>query len=277
MKTKAAAIVTIKDAPRIGRLAIATWLEQLAKFLRQHRREIGPRFTARYLYTALVCLAAASASAQATKLVGDLGAAVPRNTRSYWVNLTNNTPQRAVPTNLMYSAAVFYGFKGASPTFAPTNNTATAYIGFAGPRLTNGLPETLYASGAVSNSASGPVNGFYSWNPVGGYYTNGGGTLILFNESARSGTTNGWTFENDNSSNYRLFGTIRSATPFDPYYAVESDYGTPPTVTPAPLFTQSLSAGSQLVHEAPTGAKYDLSAVFFLGTTGDKILVQYDQ
>jgi hypothetical protein len=53
MKTKSAAIVTIKDAPKMskrGRKAIAAWLRRQAVFLEQYGTKLSPRFTARYLY-----------------------------------------------------------------------------------------------------------------------------------------------------------------------------------------------------------------------------------
>lgn len=54
MKTKSAAIITIKDAPRMstkGKRAIAKWMKRQADFLLQNNKQLSPRFTARYLYT----------------------------------------------------------------------------------------------------------------------------------------------------------------------------------------------------------------------------------
>jgi hypothetical protein len=50
---KSAAIVTIKDAPKMtkrGRKNIAAWLRRQAAFLEQHGNEFAGRFTARYIY-----------------------------------------------------------------------------------------------------------------------------------------------------------------------------------------------------------------------------------
>lgn len=58
MKTRTAAIVTIKDAPRMtrkGRNHVANWLEEQAAFLRGNAAQLSRRFQARYLY-ALVAL-----------------------------------------------------------------------------------------------------------------------------------------------------------------------------------------------------------------------------
>lgn len=65
-KEKSAAIVTIKDAPKMskrGRNAIANWLERQARFLRSDGKMFSNRFTARYIYSILiaVCLIAAPA------------------------------------------------------------------------------------------------------------------------------------------------------------------------------------------------------------------------
>lgn len=52
-KEKSAAIVTVKDAPKMtkrGRKAIAKWLREQADFLEQYGNEFAGRFTARYLY-----------------------------------------------------------------------------------------------------------------------------------------------------------------------------------------------------------------------------------
>lgn len=53
MKEKSAAIVTIKDAPKMsrrGRKAIADWLRRQANFLETNADQLSNRFTARYLY-----------------------------------------------------------------------------------------------------------------------------------------------------------------------------------------------------------------------------------
>jgi hypothetical protein len=53
-KDKAAAIVTIKDAPSMtakGRKRIATWLRKQADFLEAEAKNLSPRFRARYLYS----------------------------------------------------------------------------------------------------------------------------------------------------------------------------------------------------------------------------------
>jgi hypothetical protein len=53
MKSKSAAIVTIKDASKMsasGRKAVAAWLRRQASFLLSHSKQLSPRFTARYLY-----------------------------------------------------------------------------------------------------------------------------------------------------------------------------------------------------------------------------------
>lgn len=52
-KQKSAAILTIKDAPKMtvkGRREIAAWLRRQAQFLEGHGPELANRFTARYLY-----------------------------------------------------------------------------------------------------------------------------------------------------------------------------------------------------------------------------------
>jgi len=58
-KPKSAAILTIKDAPRMttrGRNRIATWLERQAGFLRRNAKQLSPRYTARYLYATLLAV-----------------------------------------------------------------------------------------------------------------------------------------------------------------------------------------------------------------------------
>lgn len=53
MKEKSAAIVTIKDAPKMtkrGRKNIAAWLRRQAGFLEKHSDQLSHRFTARYIY-----------------------------------------------------------------------------------------------------------------------------------------------------------------------------------------------------------------------------------
>ena len=50
---QSAAIVTIKDAPKMskrGRRDVARWLRRQADFLEQHTDQFATRFTARYLY-----------------------------------------------------------------------------------------------------------------------------------------------------------------------------------------------------------------------------------
>lgn len=53
MKDKAAAIITVKDAPAMtkrGRKQIAQWLRRQATFVERYGSELSTRFTARYLY-----------------------------------------------------------------------------------------------------------------------------------------------------------------------------------------------------------------------------------
>ncbi len=53
MKEKSAAILTVKDAPKMtrrGRKNIAEWLRRQAAFLEHNGDELSNRFTARYLY-----------------------------------------------------------------------------------------------------------------------------------------------------------------------------------------------------------------------------------
>lgn len=53
MKTKSAAILTLKDAPLMnkrGRKNIAAWLRRQAGFLEKHADQLSNRFTARYIY-----------------------------------------------------------------------------------------------------------------------------------------------------------------------------------------------------------------------------------
>lgn len=53
MSVKSAAIVIVKDAPKMtkrGRKAIAAWLRRQASFLEKHGNDFSGRFTARYLY-----------------------------------------------------------------------------------------------------------------------------------------------------------------------------------------------------------------------------------
>lgn len=64
-KEKSAAILTIKDAPNMskrGRKSIADWLERQAGFLRRNGDQLSTRFTARYIYVAIIgaCLICAS-------------------------------------------------------------------------------------------------------------------------------------------------------------------------------------------------------------------------
>jgi hypothetical protein len=50
---KSAAVLTIFDAANFsdeGVKAICKWLDQQKKWLRKHRTELSPRFTARYRY-----------------------------------------------------------------------------------------------------------------------------------------------------------------------------------------------------------------------------------
>lgn len=52
-KEKSAAILTIKDAPRMtpkGRREVAAWLRMHANYLVKYGHEYSPRFTGRYLY-----------------------------------------------------------------------------------------------------------------------------------------------------------------------------------------------------------------------------------
>ena len=52
-RDKSAAILTIKRAPDMspsGRRAIAKWLKSCAALLLKEGKNLGPRFTARYLY-----------------------------------------------------------------------------------------------------------------------------------------------------------------------------------------------------------------------------------
>ena len=53
VKEKSAAIVTIKDAPKMnmkGRKRIAAWLRSRAVLLEKHGDLMASRFTARYIY-----------------------------------------------------------------------------------------------------------------------------------------------------------------------------------------------------------------------------------
>ena len=53
MKTKSAAILTIKDAATMtakGRRDIAKWLDKQKKFLLENYKELSPTFRARHLY-----------------------------------------------------------------------------------------------------------------------------------------------------------------------------------------------------------------------------------
>lgn len=57
MKNKSVAIITIKEAARMskhGRERIAAWLERQAENLRSSGTNLGKRFTARYIYVALI-------------------------------------------------------------------------------------------------------------------------------------------------------------------------------------------------------------------------------
>lgn len=70
MKTKSAAIVTIYDAPSMtkrGRNKIAEWLERQAGFLRANSKQLSKRFTARYLYSSVMIIAAIAASTTGCK------------------------------------------------------------------------------------------------------------------------------------------------------------------------------------------------------------------
>lgn len=44
-----------------------------------------------------------------------------------------------------------------------------------------------------------------------------------------------------------------------------------------PAFLDTVSAGGSLTLRAPVGSKYDLKDFYFLGTTGDKIAIGYEQ
>jgi len=60
MKTKSAAILTIHDAPSMskrGRTAIVKWLRRQADFLDKESVNLSHRFTARYLYGAMLIVA----------------------------------------------------------------------------------------------------------------------------------------------------------------------------------------------------------------------------
>ena len=62
---KSAAILTIKDAPKMtasGRRAVAQWLRKQAKFLEKDGSGFAKRFTARYLYLLLLVSIICSAS-----------------------------------------------------------------------------------------------------------------------------------------------------------------------------------------------------------------------
>ena len=51
--TKSAAILTIHHAADMtpaGRKAVIAWLRRQATWLQRHHHQLGPRFTARYLY-----------------------------------------------------------------------------------------------------------------------------------------------------------------------------------------------------------------------------------
>lgn len=53
MKTKSAAIITIRDAAKMskkGKRDIVAWMRRQAEFLEKHNDELSSRYTARYLY-----------------------------------------------------------------------------------------------------------------------------------------------------------------------------------------------------------------------------------
>lgn len=53
VKEQAAAILTIKDAAEMtekGKMNVVRWLRRQAYFLEKYNTELGPRYTARYLY-----------------------------------------------------------------------------------------------------------------------------------------------------------------------------------------------------------------------------------
>lgn len=53
-KTKTAATLTVHRAAQMttkGRNSIIQWLKRQIGFLQKHPKELGPRFTAKYLYT----------------------------------------------------------------------------------------------------------------------------------------------------------------------------------------------------------------------------------
>ena len=52
-RTKTAAIITIRDCPKMsgkGRKAIGKWLRKQAEYFEQYGNKYANRFTARYLY-----------------------------------------------------------------------------------------------------------------------------------------------------------------------------------------------------------------------------------
>lgn len=73
------------------------------------------------------------AAAQTVGLNGKISSAEPKTNAFVWVACTTGTNVAAVSTNLMFSAATFYGVKAATNNAAPTANTGTVYLGLKDP------------------------------------------------------------------------------------------------------------------------------------------------
>lgn len=138
----------------------------------------------RWLGLGLLLLMPWAAGAQG--LNAAMSKAESKGMKYLFVSLTNSTAVQASQSDLLFTSATFYGVKGVSATAAPTNNTASAYVGF---------KDATGASGVSADS---------------------------------------------------------------------------------PAFVEAITSGSFL-GLGQTGTKYNLRDIYFLGSTGDKILILYTQ
>ncbi len=72
-----------------------------------------------------------SVSAFAQGLSGTVGSADTKPPQLLVVTLTTGANTNASLTNLFYTAATFYGYKGYSTNAVPTNNSGSVAVGFA--------------------------------------------------------------------------------------------------------------------------------------------------
>lgn len=129
----------------------------------------------------LFCTLALAGTALGQALNSKITSAEPKAVEFKVVTLADDTPVAGSATNLQFTSATFYGYKGVSATYAPTNNTSTAYLGYADATgvtgVTNATPAFVSAIAAGSSVTLGQTGAKYDLKDI--YFLGATGDKIV--------------------------------------------------------------------------------------------------